>query len=57
VGQAALERLPGVKKVENGFYQSEEINTVTYDPRRIDVGAMEQALRQTGTYRRTLKGN
>ena len=57
MGQAALERLPGVKKVENGFYQSAEINTVVYDPRRIGVGALERALRQAGTYRRTLKGN
>jgi hypothetical protein len=57
VGQAALEKLPGVKKVEKGFYQSEEINTVVYDPRRIEVGALERALRQAGTYRRTLKGN
>ncbi len=37
MGQAALERLAGVIRVEKGFFKSREINTVDYDPATISV--------------------
>jgi copper chaperone CopZ len=53
VGRAALEGLPGVKKVENGFRGWREINTVSYDPAEITVEKMVEALTRAGTYRGT----
>jgi copper chaperone CopZ len=55
VGKAALEGLPGVKKVEKGFRGAKEINTVTYDPAEITVEKMVEALTRAGTYRGTAK--
>jgi len=46
----ALERLPGVVRVEKGFFQSGEINTVDYDPAGINVTDLENALKKSGTY-------
>jgi len=53
VGKAALEGLPGVKKVENGFRGLKEINTVLFDPAEITVETMVEALTRAGTYRGT----
>jgi copper chaperone CopZ len=50
VGKAALEGLPGVKKVTSGFRGFREINTVTYDPATIHPDRMVSALKQAGTY-------
>ncbi|MEW5911729.1 MAG: hypothetical protein AB1814_04185 [Thermodesulfobacteriota bacterium] len=50
MGKAALEGLPGVTKVERGFSGSREINTVYYDPQRITIERMVQALQKAGTY-------
>ena len=50
VGKAALEGLPGVKRVENGFRRFKEINTVWYDPSVITIKEMEAALKNAGTY-------
>ena len=55
VGKEALERLEGVKKVEKGFYKSMEINTVYYDPSKVTIEEMENALKKAGTYKKTLK--
>jgi len=55
VGQAALEGLPGIKKIEKGFRNFKEINTVYYDPSRISVPEMEQILQKAGTYIGTQK--
>jgi hypothetical protein len=44
-----------VKKVEKGFRNFREINTVYYDPGMVTIKAMESALKQAGTYRDTLK--
>jgi len=55
VGQSALEGLDGIIKVEKGFQGFKEINTVTYDPKRITIGEMEEALKKAGTYIRTQK--
>lgn len=52
-----MSRLPGVNRVENGFYGPDQLetNTVYYDPSRITVGEMEDALKRAGTYRETLR--
>jgi len=54
VGKAALEGLPGVAKVERGFRNFKEINTVWYDPTKISVQELENRLKQAGTYRGTV---
>ena len=51
VGKKALEGLKGVKRVEKGFQNSKEINTVHYDPTLITIEKMEEALKKAGTYR------
>ena len=55
MGQAALEGLPGIKKIEKGFHNFKEINTVYYDPSLISVAEMEQALKKAGTFIGTAK--
>jgi hypothetical protein len=50
VGQAALDGLPGVKKIEKGFQKFKEINTVYYDPSRVTIAEMEHILKKAGTY-------
>lgn len=55
MGKAALEGLKGVKKVERGFRDFKEINTVYYDPAIVTVEEMEQALKRAQTYRGTVK--
>ena len=55
MGQAALEGLPGVKKIEKGFHNFKEINTVYYDPSQISVPEMQQILKKAGTYIGTQK--
>jgi hypothetical protein len=42
--------LPGVKKVTNGFHMFREINTVTFDPRKITMDEMISALKAADTY-------
>ena len=42
-----------MKKVERGFKDGKEINTVTYDPGQITSEEMEAALKRAGTYRAT----
>jgi len=53
VGKAALEGLPGVKKIKNGWRNFKEINTVYYDPAAVTVGEMEAALKKAKTYQGT----
>jgi copper chaperone CopZ len=55
VGKAALEGLPGVKKVSSGWHNFMESNTVVFDSSLIDVEQMEEALRKAGTYRKTFR--
>jgi hypothetical protein len=55
VGEAALEGLEGIKRIEKGFHNFKEINTVYYEPSTITVEEMEDALKKAGTYRGTLK--
>jgi hypothetical protein len=49
-----LERLPGVVRVDKGFLKSAEINTVYYDPAKITVPGMEEALKKADTYISTM---
>ena len=53
MGKTALEGLEGVNRVENGFKNFKEINTVHYDPSLVNVKEMEQALKKAGTYLNT----
>jgi copper chaperone CopZ len=55
VGKAALEGLDGVKRVEKGFHDLKETNTVYYDPAVITIAEMEAALRKARTYRGMVK--
>jgi hypothetical protein len=55
VGKAALDGLQGVKKIEKGFHNFKEINTVYYDPSLITVAEMERILKKSGTYIGTAK--
>jgi hypothetical protein len=51
VGKSALEGLAGVQSVTSGWSGFREINTVIYDPARIDREQMVSALKQAGTFR------
>ncbi len=42
-----------MKKVERGFQDAKEINTVYYDPARVTIREMEAALKRAGTYQGT----
>ena len=55
VGKAALEGLEGIERIDNGFHNFKEINTVYYDASVITIKEMEEALRKAGTYQATLK--
>lgn len=48
-------RLDGVKKVDKGWSGWRETNTVVFDPKKTSVKEMEEALKEAGTYRKTLK--
>lgn len=50
-----MERLDGVKRVDKGWSGWREINTVYFDPEKVTVMKMEEALKQAGTYRETIK--
>jgi len=50
VGKAALEGLPGVKKVTVGFKGFKEINTVTFDASLITPDEMVDALKAADTF-------
>ena len=54
MGKSALEGLKGVKKVENGFRNLRETNTVSYDSTMITIEEMEKILKKSGTYRGTI---
>lgn len=55
MGEAALEGLEGVKRVDKGFHNFKEINTVYYDASIITIEEMADALRKAGTYQGTVK--
>jgi hypothetical protein len=55
VGKSALEGLKGIKRITKAFRGIREINTVFYDPEKISVERMEEALKQAGTYVGTVK--
>ena len=53
-GKDALKDMKGVTKVERGFRNFQEINTVYYDPKNVSITDLEQALKKSGTYIETL---
>ena len=55
MGKETLEGLKGVTRVENGFRNLKEINTVDYDPKVITIEEMELLLKKAGTYIETVK--
>ena len=55
VGKAALEGLNGIEKVDKGFHDFKEINTVWYNPALIGIDEMEKALKAAGTYLGTVQ--
>lgn len=55
MGKAALEGQEGIRKIEKGFYNFMEINTVYYDPSKITVEKMEKLLKKAGTYKKTIR--
>jgi hypothetical protein len=55
VGKAALEGLRGARRVEKGVKNFTEINTVHYDPALITTEEMEEALKESKTYRGTVQ--
>jgi hypothetical protein len=42
--------------VTSGWRGFHEANEVRYDPSQVDVATMERALREAGTYVKTLEG-
>ena len=55
VGETALEGLEGVKRIEKGFHNAKEINTVYYESSKITIEEMEDALKKAGTYLGTVR--
>jgi hypothetical protein len=55
VGEQVLEGLKGVELVNSDYHGFNETNTVWYDPALIDIGEMEKALKDAGTYLGTEK--
>jgi hypothetical protein len=47
--------LEGIKRIEKGFHNFKEINTVYYEASTITIEEMEDALRKAETYRGTVK--
>jgi hypothetical protein len=50
-----LEGLEGIKRIDRGFQNSKEINTVYYDASKITIKAMEDALGKAETHLGTVK--
>ena len=57
VGVNALAGRSGVISVERGWLGSSEINTVVYDPGKIELEQIEKHLKRSGTYINTIKGS
>jgi hypothetical protein len=47
--------LDGIKRIEKGFLNAKEINTVYYESSKITIKEMENALKKAGTYLGTAK--
>jgi copper chaperone CopZ len=54
-GKNALKGRKGILKVERGFRNFQEINTVYYDPKVVSLDEMEKALKSAGTYKETIR--
>jgi hypothetical protein len=47
--------LDGISRIEKGFLNAKEINTVYYESSKITIEEMENALKKAGTYLGTAK--
>ncbi|MGD2099038.1 MAG: hypothetical protein PVG35_15790 [Desulfobacterales bacterium] len=47
--------MDGIKRIEKGFHNAKEINTVYYESSKITIEEMEDALKKAGTYLGTVK--
>jgi copper chaperone CopZ len=47
--------LNGIKKIETGFHYIHETDTVYFDPTKITIEEMENALKKAGTYVETIR--
>ena len=50
MGEEALDGLKGIKLINSDYNGSNETITVWYDPALISTAAMENALKDAGTY-------
>ena len=55
MSEDVLEGLKGVERVNSGFNNFTETNTVWYDPAVISIDKMEKALKDAGLYLGTAK--
>ena len=54
IGKAALDGQPGVVNVEKGWLNMSEINRVVFNPAKTNVNRIEETLKESGTYIRTI---
>ncbi|MEJ2729623.1 MAG: hypothetical protein P8185_14140 [Deltaproteobacteria bacterium] len=47
--------MDGIKRIEKGFLNAQEINTVYYESSKITIQEMVDALKKAGTYLGTVK--
>jgi hypothetical protein len=47
--------LDGIKRIEKGFLNAKEINTVYYESSKVTIEKMVDALKKAGTYLGTVK--
>jgi len=57
VGKDALDGREGIVRVDKGMRNYGEINTVVFDPEKIQMNEMEEALKNAQTYIRTVPPN
>lgn len=57
VGASALQGRNGIVSVGKGWLGSSEINKVVYNPDEVNVKRIEDWLRDSGTYRRTISND
>jgi copper chaperone CopZ len=55
-GREALRGLKGIQRIETGFHDIHETDTVSYDPKVITIDEMEAALKKAGTFVGTVSG-
>ena len=51
----AIEEFEEIKRIDKGFHDFREINTVYYEVTKITIEEMKDALKKAGTYLGTVK--